>query len=198
MQELERRSGAGQCRLPVDAQLVHTPLRAEAWQSMLVDHPDKELVEWMVRGIRQGFRLGFQQDRRGLRQARQNLASVREHPEVVQEYLDNELEKGRVIAVGKTEEADALGVHCSPFGVIPKKGKAGRWRLIVDLSAPAEASVNDGISSDVKQAYRNMPVHPDDRGLLGMQWQGELLVDGCLPFGLRSAPLLFTVAADLL
>ncbi len=194
---------------------------------MLVDHPDKELVEWMVRGIRQGFRLGFQQDRRGLRQARQNLASVREHPEVVQEYLDNELEKGRVIAVGKTEEADALGVHCSPFGVIPKKGKAGRWRLIVDLSAPAEASVNDGISSelsslsytsvdvvmrrvleigrgalmakaDVKQAYRNMPVHPDDRGLLGMQWQGELLVDGCLPFGLRSAPLLFTVAANLL
>ena len=31
-----------------------------------------------------------------------------------------------------------------------------------------------------------------------MQWQGQLLVDGCLPFGLRSAPLLFTVAADLL
>ncbi len=166
---------------------------------MLVDHLDKELVEWIVRGVWQGFLVGFQQDRRELRQSRQNLASVREHPEVVQEYLDNEVEKGSVIAVSKTEEAEALGVHCSPFGVIPKKGKAGgRWRLIVDLSAPAEASVNDGISSDVKQAYRNMPVHPDDRGLLGMQWQGELLVDGCLPFGLRSAPLLFTVAADLL
>ena len=31
-----------------------------------------------------------------------------------------------------------------------------------------------------------------------MQWQGQLLVDGCLTFGLRSAPLLFIVAADLL
>ena len=52
--------------------------------------------------------------------------------------------------------------------------------------------------ADIKQAYRNMPVHPEDRDLLGMQWQGQLLVDGCLPFGLRSAPLLFTVEADLL
>ena len=52
--------------------------------------------------------------------------------------------------------------------------------------------------ADIKQAYRNMPVHPEDRDLLGMQWQGQLLVDGCLPFGLRSAPLLFTVVADLL
>ncbi len=48
--------------------------------------------------------------------------------------------------------------------------------------------------ADIKQAYRNIPIHPEDRGLLGMQWQGEVLVDGCLPFGLR----LFTVAADLL
>ena len=125
------------------------------------------------------------------------------------------------------EQAEALEVHCSPFGVIPQKGKAGKWRLIVDLSSPAGGSVNDGISkelsslsymsvedvmekvlelgkgarmakADIRQAYRNIPVHPDDRGLLGVQWQGQLLGDGCLPFGLRSAPLLFMVAADLL
>ena len=52
--------------------------------------------------------------------------------------------------------------------------------------------------ADIKQAYRNMLAHPNDRDLLGMQWQGQLLVDGCLPFWLRSAPLLFTVVADLL
>ena len=32
----------------------------------------------------------------------------------------------------------------SPFGVIPKKD-VGKWRLIVDLSHPEEASINDGI-----------------------------------------------------
>ena len=49
---------------------------------------------------------------------------------------------------------------------------------------------------DVKQAYRNVPVHPKDRHLLGMQWKGRVLVDGTLPFGLRSAPLLFTALGD--
>ncbi len=52
--------------------------------------------------------------------------------------------------------------------------------------------------ADIKHAYRNIAVHPEDRELLGMHWQGELLVDTCLPFGLRSAPLLFTVLADML
>ena len=49
---------------------------------------------------------------------------------------------------------------------------------------------------DVRQAYRNVPVHPRDRYLLGMEWQGRVLIDGALPFGLRSAPLLFTALGD--
>ena len=51
---------------------------------------------------------------------------------------------------------------------------------------------------DIANAYRIMPVHPEDRLLLGMKWRGELLVDGALPFGLRSAPKLFTALADAL
>ena len=51
---------------------------------------------------------------------------------------------------------------------------------------------------DIKQAYRNMPVHPSDRYLLGMSWDGSLYVDATLPFGLRSAPLIFSVVADAL
>ena len=41
---------------------------------------------------------------------------------------------------------------------------------------------------DAKSAYRNVPVHPDDRWLMGMMWDGALYVDTALPFGLRSAP----------
>ena len=43
------------------------------------------------------------------------------------------------------------------FGVIPKSSKPGHWRLIVDLSAPSSASVNDGISSaDAGMAYSSI------------------------------------------
>ena len=112
-------------------------------------------------------------------------------------------------------------VHISAFGVIPKQNKPGKWRLIVDLSAPEGFSVNDGIQKDlcsltytsveevvqciiqlgrgamlakidIKHAYRNIPVHPQDRMLLGMKWGGDIYIDKVLPFGLRSVPIIFS------
>jgi len=41
---------------------------------------------------------------------------------------------------------------------------------------------------DVKSAYRNIPVHPEDRWLTGMLWRGSVFVDLTLPFGLQSSP----------
>ena len=49
---------------------------------------------------------------------------------------------------------------------------------------------------DVKSAYRNIPVHLEDRWMVGMMWEGGLYVDTCLPFGLRSAPKIFTAIVD--
>jgi len=51
---------------------------------------------------------------------------------------------------------------------------------------------------DVKSAYRLLPVHPADRPLLAFEWRGNIYVDGMLPFGLRSAPKIFTAIADAL
>ena len=51
---------------------------------------------------------------------------------------------------------------------------------------------------DIKSAFRLLPVHPADRHLLMMNWNNSLYIDLCIPFGLRSAPKLFNVAADLL
>ena len=113
------------------------------------------------------------------------------------------------------------------IGVIPKPHQPGKWRLITDLSFPKGESVNDGIRTevcavsytsvddavrcvrtlgrgallakfDIANAYRAVPVHPSDRLLLGMSWRGDTFVDGALPFGLRSAPKLFTAVADAL
>ena len=52
--------------------------------------------------------------------------------------------------------------------------------------------------ADIKVVYRLVPVHPEDRRLLGMHWRGDYLVDAMLPFGLRSAPIIFTAVADAL
>ena len=49
---------------------------------------------------------------------------------------------------------------------------------------------------DVKSAYCNIPVHPEDWWMMGMMWEGALYIDTCLPFGLRLAPKFFTAIAD--
>ena len=74
----------------------------------------------------------------------------------------------------------------------------GKWHQAVDLPAPLGVSISDGIDrfravlniiyifcngtiriqrvllskGRYKQAYRMVPVHPEDQHLLGIQWQG--------------------------
>ena len=43
-----------------------------------------------------------------------------------------------------------------------------------------------------------VPVHPNDQSLLGILWDGRIYIDKMLPFGLRSAPIIFSVVADAL
>ena len=51
---------------------------------------------------------------------------------------------------------------------------------------------------DLSNAYRILPVHPDDQPLLGVTWQGNVYMDRSLPFGLRPAPQIFNAVADFL
>ena len=51
---------------------------------------------------------------------------------------------------------------------------------------------------DVQHTFRLVPVHPDDRWLLGMKWKEQCYIDTVLPIGLRSAPQIFTALADAL
>lgn len=69
-------------------------------------------------------------------------------------YLASELVLGQV--AGPFSD-NLLGVMISRFGVIPKSGQAGKWHLIVDLSASSSASVNDSISKlDSGMAYSSI------------------------------------------
>ena len=126
------------------------------------------------------------------------MQSARQNPQVVEEYLAKEVKERQVI--GPLNPVEYPDVQVSSFGVIPKSHQPGKWRLIVDLSSPEGQSVNDSIAKslwslsyisvddiasvvlhlgrgallakmDVQSAYCNVPVHPDDRILLEMQWE---------------------------
>ena len=194
------------------------------WERALAVHPNREFAQYVCAGIRHGFCIGFDYHRAGLIPVHRNMKSAMEHGEVVEKYLGEEREVQRVL--GPFKRSLFPEVHVSPFGVIPKTDP-GKWRLILDLSSPRGNSVNDGIAKelcslsyvtvddiatrvlklgrgalvakfDLKAAYRHIPVHPDDRRLLGMEWKGGLYLDAALPFGLRSAPVIFNAVAEAL
>ena len=55
-----------------------------------------------------------------------------------------------------------------------------------------------GSPTDIKEVYRIIPVRPYDQHLLEVRWNDYYYVDRMLPFGLRSAPKIFSAVADAL
>ena len=194
-------------------------LPIDAWAPFLQCHPDQRYAAFLRRGITQGFRIGCPPQGR-LKAAPPNLKSALDNPLIVSRLVQAEVEAGRLAVADAPEQC-----HKNPIGVIPKPHQPGKFRMIVDLSAPREGSVNDLISTqlcsltyasieqaarlvkaagrgalmgklDLSSAYRRVPVHPQDYHLLAMEWQGVVYQDRALPFGLRSAPKLFTAVAD--
>ena len=197
---------------------IVSPVVISFWHEHLRHHPDHYFSQLILSGLKNGFSIGFK-PKSQLRSATTNLISAREHPEVVSVYIQDEVSRGHMGHVGPTEMAKQLNIQLNPLGAIPKKNKPDKWRLIMDLSSPEGSSVNDGIPKedcslhytsvdlaveqirhlgpaalmaklDIEQAYRNIPVAPSDRRLLGLEWQSQAYVDKVLPFGLRTTYIL--------
>ena len=177
----------------------------------------------MYEGLNTGFHIGFSSRYIHPPSRVVNHPSSLANEQIVQERITSEKEAGRLL--GPVPNHLKPLIHVSPLGLVPKSHQANKWRLIVDLSHPVGGSVNDGISPslcslryasvdeavsivrklgrgtrmaklDIKDAYRIVPIHPDDYHLLGICWKGETYLDRALPFGLRSAPKIFNALAD--
>ena len=202
-----------------------TPINAEKLRRELYFHPDKTQMDYVISGLSNGFHLSCNPLAVSFKSSSQNMPSASLQPSVIDQYLCMELEKGHV--TGPFSIAPIPNLHIRRFGIIPEKYQPRKWRLILDLSSSVGHSVNDGIPKgsfsmqymkvddiingvmslgrgsllakfDVESAYRHVPAHSDDRYLLGMKWQAKFFIDLVLPFGLRSAPYIFSSFADLL
>ena len=181
----------------------------------LLDGNTPSTVEFLLSGFTKGFPVHFECERTS--QTATNLLSALENPEVVDAKLGKELAAHRL--AGPFLSPPLSPFRISPLGIVPKK-VPGEFRLIHHLSFPKGSSVNDGISpehtsvryatideaiklimnagqgcflakTDIKNAFRIIPIHPIDYGLLGMQWRGLYYYDRCMPMGCSSSCLTF-------
>ncbi|XP_071575169.1 uncharacterized protein [Temnothorax nylanderi] len=70
----------------------------------------------------------------------------------------------------------------------PPHFKLEDWRTVVQLLLPGTYMA----TLDLEDAYLLVPIHPDDRKFLCFQWRGVVYAFAALPFGLSTAPYIFT------
>ena len=110
---------------------VGTVLDVEVWSHVMSRHPNEDIRSYVVSGLAQGFRVGFNHAHE-LRSAWWNMLSADAYPTVVQSYIDKERKVRRII-----DPLGAPNVHLNRIGVIlnghtPQKMKTNN-RLVPSL-----------------------------------------------------------------
>jgi hypothetical protein len=147
-----------------------------------------------------------------------NLPSALQDPHTIDRQLEQDLAIGRVVWT-----TPCYPFISSPLGLVAKKD--GGFRRIHHLSHPLQGSVNSQINEDsstlvytriqvildniiiagkgaiiikrdIKEAFRNIPLAPQNQWLLGFSWKGQFYKETCLSFGLSTAPFIFNLFAE--
>ena len=191
-----------------------TPINVTRLTTYLQGYPPT-LKQYLIEGFSTGFRLlnfSFTPSDKD-----KNLHTANEHPHVVDKKLYKELTADRIM--GPFLSPPYQDSVISPLGLQPKK-EPGEFRVIHDLSYPPGKSVNAGIpkdlssvkyqsvtdairlilkigphawlaKTDIKSAFRIIPINPSDFHLLGFKWRGQYFYDKCLPMGAASSCAIF-------
>ncbi len=206
-------------RLAKQGKMLPTPLNLAEFERLLSGY-DEIKRQYVLDGLKYGFKLEY----KGIVATTQcrNHPSIMENIEAVRALIQEDLDQGRI--VGPFNEPPFQHLHLSPISLRPKS-TPGKFRLIHNLSSPYNfASINSNIlqedrtvtyesistiiqvilnlgrntnlaKTDIKSAFRLIPVHYNDYHLLGFHFEGKLYFDRCLSMGSASSCRVFEEVA---
>lgn len=197
-----------------------TPINVDRLEQELSSNPDKNFVNYICNGLRNGFDSMIVYDKLSSIECKNNF-SARSQPVIVSELVKAECEKGFVY--GPFKSLPFKNYRVSPLGVAEGK-YSGKKRLILDLSAPHNddscLSVNDMIDKDlcsmsyvkiddaikvilklgknstmckfdISDAFKICPYMPSQWPLFCFKWESLYYFYVRLTFGCRSSPKIF-------
>ena len=186
-------------------------LNLDAIEQDLFDFPDRALLH----ALRYGADMGYSGQSKSSEWP--NHKSSAEAAKQIEEQIKSELKEGIIGGGGPSWEAFGFDhFRCSPLGAVAKRGTSEVRRVddnsfkdginadindmptmrftTVDLVAKEvvrmkrEHEVVQLAKVDIRKAYRNFPVRPQDWWLLGFKWKQQYYFHRRLPFGTRSSP----------
>ena len=159
---------------------------------------DKSITNYLVQGFTEGFRLDHNTSVTSTEPT--NDISIETHADIAYQKISKEVEAGRM--KGPFTNPPFPDFHVSPIKLTEKSVK-GTFRMIHNLSWPYdETSINSQISddsktvkysnvneaiklvmqfpkgsytrkTDIQNAFKLIPIHPDDHSKLGIKFQGK-------------------------
>jgi len=199
-------------------------IRGEEWGKFTPDYPDPDMITAVVGISTFGARRGYE-GYHNTTTIHPNLkTAIAEAPTVSADIL-LELNKSRLEVfpdlnslpshftaspLGLTDMADGskrkihplsypLGDMSGINAAIPEDYDAIRYSSIEEAIQAVQRFGRDSIliKRDFESAFRHILVSPIDTSLLGSQWEDACYAERFLPFGLRTAPYLFNLFAEV-
>ena len=199
-------------------------LKLEGWECLTLLYPDRRVVDAILGMCKYAARIGYQNHRERAT-IHPNLSTAEEDPSLVTAEITSELEQERIQAY-PSFECLPTHYTASPLGLTAKSDGSKRRIhhlsypagdpsainncIPEEYGAIAYSSIEDAIRAiqlfgtgcilikrDFEAAFRHIPVSPLDSPLLGFQWQKRFYAERFLPFGLRTAPYLFNLFAEV-
>ena len=189
---------------------VPSDINCDEWGPLLCGYHDAGIVDF----LRFGWPVAYSAPKAPTPTLKNHSSATRFSHEV-DKFIQKELSKNALLGPFHASPF-AAWTQISPLMTRDKPDGSGK-RVIIDLSFPTGASVNDGIlkttepqytlptpldladlmvregrgclmwKSDLSRAYRQLRVDPLDYPLLGIQHKGSIFVDICPSFGCRAS-----------
>jgi len=200
-------------------------LRSVGWEHLTTNFPDPEVIRAILGICTYGARIGYTQQRSeptihpnlAIADADATLVSADVSSELNKNPLDTYLNINTLPThytasplglVDKTDGSKRRIHHLSyppddPMAInngIPEQFGSIGYSGIEDAVSTIQKLGKGGtlIKRDFESAFRHIQVSPYDSPLLGFHWQNRCYAERFRPFGLRTAPYLFNLFAEVI
>ena len=130
--------------------VAQAPLHLNNFHKYLASHPDQAWCTKLLQDNEHGLNIGFQGERTSM--VSDNWKSALDHPEVITEYLANEIAAG--YKAGPFTQPPFPDFVRLPMGIVTKKCLFPvKYRIIHNLSWPPKDSINYHINPDAFRCF---------------------------------------------
>lgn len=199
-------------------------LKARAWSRLMTEFPDQAVSSAIIGICQFGARIGYEGPRPSTT-IHPNLSSAMIDAHLVTCDIQKELSQDR-LDVFPEANCLPQNYIASPLGLTDKADGSKRRIHHLSYPDSGSTSINSQIPEhygtitystiqdaieavqlwgrncilvkrDFESAFRHIPVSPLDSALLGFHWEDLYYTERYLPFGLRTAPYLFNLFAEV-